>query len=507
VTNAEFAQAFASPDSLVRHNTWKRLNAEDAGQFKWLLSILKSKSWFDRDGAVIALAKAATEKTVSQMTDILKSDKDPYVRQGMAVAMAKMNDPKFYPKLYEALGDKSPVVRRVVVHSLRVHKKKEAVAALIDLFQKEEDPVVQTFIQDSLDELTQAFQGTNPLAWRAWWEEAQKDPGYELGATDDEAKRQAEELGRKLRERTTLSPAVTLKTSERGTFKPEQGGVPILVLPYYLYSKRTMLPFLTQLERINKLFYIDLPPIKSFKEIKTVGNTGLPEYPINQLVQAFEDLRKETKQERFAILACGMNSWIAMRYASTHPKAVSHMVLINPLSSQQAYGNATRAMEGAGKQKNDIELWHFALGRQIDTQTGQSFHEKHHQDQKLPKPDGEDLSIGRRAWSLFFADERDSVISLLWPVCHEDLGGVIIPEFKCFSEAKRGVPTLVIAGKASLYSSVADCQQIAKHYGGSCLVYANSSCMPFAEEPSRFQADIAKFLGNKAEKKGSKESK
>ena len=505
VTSVEFAKALSSPDSLLRHNTWKRLNAEDRTQFGWLKRILKQQPWYDRDGAAIALAKAATDKTIKKMLTALKREPNPFVRQGMAVALAKMNDPAHYPNLYAALDDKHPFVRRVVVHSLRVHKRPEAVTALIDRFRQESDPVVKTFIQDSLNELTQAYRGTDPRAWQAWWQEAQKDKDYKLGETDKEAKKAAERLGKKLRERRTLSAALTLVTSERGRYDPDQGGVPILVLPQYGHSKETMLPFLAELEQVNKLYYIDLPEIDSFQNLATVGRTGLPHYPIDELVDAFEDLRKETRQERFAILACGMNSWVAMRYASKNPESVSHMILVAPLSSRQAYGNATQRMTGEGQKRNDVELWHLGLGRRVNTETGVSHHDEYHNEKGIPKPNGEDAGIDRRGWSLWFANPQDSLLSVLYPIAHRPMGGVMIPDFKCFQEPRRNIKTLVIVGKHSMYASVKDCEQIAKHYGGRPpLVYPASACMPFAEEGPRFNRDVSRFLGNKLKKKKKK---
>src|SRR5262245_49607376 len=138
VSAREVSAALNSPDSYVRNNTWKKLNPNDDGDYKTLVQILRTLSWHDRDGAVLAFAKA-TSDTCKKMVKDLKENKDPMVRQGMAVALAKTNDDQYYPALYEALKDKDPLVRRMVVHSLRVHKKMDAVSALVDAFQKEED--------------------------------------------------------------------------------------------------------------------------------------------------------------------------------------------------------------------------------------------------------------------------------------------------------------------------------------------------------------------------------
>src|SRR6185503_9002388 len=114
VSERDMNAALASPDSFLRYNTWKKLNPEKDSHFSILVKILKGLPWYDREGAIDALRKAATSETVQKMVRELKDNKDPAVRQGMAIALAKMNDEKFYPHLYEALKDKNPQVRRIV---------------------------------------------------------------------------------------------------------------------------------------------------------------------------------------------------------------------------------------------------------------------------------------------------------------------------------------------------------------------------------------------------------
>ncbi|MGQ9591975.1 MAG: HEAT repeat domain-containing protein [Planctomycetota bacterium] len=493
-TDKEIKEALASPDSHFRHNVWKELNPEKDAHYKLLVTILQHLSWHDRDAAVVALAKAATPETLKKMLKDLKGDKDPMVRQGMAIALAKMDDEGYYPQLFEALGDKNPFVRAMLVYALGVTKKsKDKVDALVKAFQKEKDPVVASIFVEALNAQTQAFQGPDPNAWTVWWAEAKADKDYELGRTDEEALKKAEELGNKLKKRTTVSIAgrVTLETEERGRLGK---AVPILVLPEYGHSKEVLVPFLAELEKTHRLFYIDLPPVSSFKDVPVVSDRKIPYYPIDQLVDAFEDLRKQTGQKRFAIMACGLNCWIAMRYASKYPGSVSHMVLIGPMSSDKAFGDAVTRMKTQGKATGDVELFHLGLAHSFDSKTGESEHDKYHEKEKIPKPDGEEGSLDRRLWSLYFKDARDAMLSMLYPKMHRPLGQVAIPKFRCFAEPKRSVPTIVIAGGASLWTSVEDCQAIANHYGGKLYVYENSSMMPFIEESQLFNKHMSLLL-------------
>ena len=494
VSKSAIGKALRSPNSLIRHDTWTKMNPEEKSQFSMLVKIMAKMPWFDRDGTIKALATAASDEVLEKMINGLKKNKDRAVRQGMAVALAKMDDPIFYKHLYEALDDKDPTVRRVVVHSLRVHKKPEAVDALVKRFQKEDDPVVRTFLERSLNELTQAYRGPKAEYWLSWWETAKNDPDYKLGETDEEAKKAAEDLGHKLKKRRTVSilGGVTLESSERGSGI----GVPILIIPPYNYSENIMLPFLSEIEQRHKLHYIKLPPVKSFKNLRVVSAKQIPYYPIDQLVDAFEDLRKETKQERFAIMACGMNSWIAMRYAKKYPKSVAGILLVAPLSGVKEYARATDRFERQGKSKKDTEMHYFGLTRRFNSQTGESNLDSYQRENEISKWEGEGGCIDRRSWSLFFQDERDYVISMLYPVKNHVMGSVAIPDFDLFKEQKPAlrIPTLVITGRSSLYNSIEDSKAIAKYYRGLCLVYGYSSCMPFCEESKRFNKDVAGFL-------------
>ena len=523
-------RAFGSDDSHYRHETIKRLNAEDPSHYKFLVTILKKGKWYDREAAIKALAGAALDDTLQKMVEDLQDNKSVFVRQGMAWALAQMNasveeegeenekkkefvevedKDDYYAKLYPALNDKSEWVRRTVAHVLRVEKRRGAVNALIQRFVEEEDPVVATFIEQSLNELTQVYHGSDPAAWHAWWTEAQSDETYKLGKTDAESLRKAEELGKKIKDRSTGVASAGLDGflwSERGT----DIGVPILILPHYGYSQETMLPFLAHLEKNHKLFYINLPPIDSFKNLEKAGESDMPYYPIDKLVEAFEGLRKDRKVKRFAIMACGMNGWIAMRYAQRYPKSVAAMILVAPISGSKQYGMATDVLLVEGQKRRDYEMWHLGMTRRFNPQTGEGNHEKYHRENELKKRDGEAGSISRRAWSLHFKEERDFVIATLYPKRRHEMGNVAIPDFSLFKEKqpKRPVPVLIFVGTHSLFSSVGDCKQIQRHYKGSKLVVMKqSSQMPFAEESVRFNKNVLAFLQKSAPVKKKKKDK
>ena len=491
LTKKELGEAFVSRDSHLRHNTWKRLNPEDSSHYGLIIKILKTLNWYDRSAAIEALTRANSDKVLKKMARSAIKHRYPFVRQGLVHALAEMNDPRYYPTLYEALNDKHPYVRRMAVYALGLRNKEANVDALVKLFQKEKNPVVRTFIEASLNEITQAHQGPEPVRWNLWWTQAKADPDFELGKTDEESLRKAEKFGRKLEENVTRVAGVDLATSSKGS------GSPILILPTYGYSKNTMLPFLSELERHHKLFYMDLPPIKSFKNLQSVSEKKIVYYPIDQLVEAFEGLRKKTGETHFAIMACGMNSWIAMRYAKMYPKSLAGMILVAPLSGQAEYARATDRLQNTGKQKKDTEMFYFGLGRRFNSETGEGELEKYHREKKIPKTPGEDAAVTRRGYSLLFKEERDGMLAMLFGRAFDrGASTVAIPPFELRKQVPPSfrVPTLVISGKRDLITSVGDGKLIADFYRGKHFVFEHSACMPFAEESPRFNQLVGNFL-------------
>ena len=95
VDKKTLSKALRSPNSLIRHDTWSKMNPEDKSQFSMLVKIMSKMAWFDRDGTIKALATAASDEVLEKMISTLKKNKDRAVRQGMAVALAKMDDPIF----------------------------------------------------------------------------------------------------------------------------------------------------------------------------------------------------------------------------------------------------------------------------------------------------------------------------------------------------------------------------------------------------------------------------
>ncbi|HVY62289.1 MAG TPA: HEAT repeat domain-containing protein [Planctomycetota bacterium] len=496
----QFIRAFTGPDSFQAKKAIEALDPDSEGDFELLKMVLQSGTWYLRTTAANVLVKTENKKHVDKILSWLseKSERNPLVREGAAVAIAKMKDESLYPKLFEALDDKDPRVRREVAYDLRVRKNKGSISALIERWKKEKDPIVINFIREALESMTQRFLGPDPQDWDNWW--ASHKDSFEIGSTDEEAKKKAEEEGKALSEGGTTLRDVDLTYVTRGI------GAPVIVLPEYGQSNKMQIPFFYELEKAAKMYYFALPKIASFKNLKQAA--GRNYYPIDQLVDAFDEFRKTTKSDKIAIIASGMNAWIAMKFAEKYPQKTACIIFIAPISGNKEYGRATDRMIKGGKERNDLELWHLGLTRSVDMQSGKNTHDAFHEKEKLAVPEGENEAIDRKDFTIYFGDQQDSLVDYLYPISHDFPGEVLIPDFELLkSKSAPGVPVMVCVGKTPITASVSDCQEIAKFYGGQLVVFDRSAALPQIEEPEKFNKEAVAFLKRYAKKMGGDQAK
>lgn len=482
----EFTKAFLGPDTHKGGKAVEGLNPDIKGDYELLKLVLEKGNWYYRGVAATVLAKTGNPDNLKDLVASLaeKSEKNPYVRQGAAIAIAKSNDRELYPELYKALADKDSRVRREVANVLRINKDKRSIEALITRWKDERDPTVINAIRSTLEDITKRYLGPNQVDWYNWWLAVGEK--FEVGSTDEEAAKKAEEEGKKLSEGKTETRDVDLTFTSRGA------GSPVIVLPHFGHSKAMMIPFFIECEKFCKVYYMDLPKMDSFKGLKEVA--GHKVYPIDKFVDALEEFRKSIKKDRITLMACGFNAWIAFRYVTKYPKSLAALVLIGPNSSDDAYGRASDLMIKGGQASGDLELEHLGYTRSINTQNGKSTHEIYHEDKKIAVPEGEGQALDRKGFTLFFGDIQDSLLDQLYPIHNNDIGGAAFDDYSCFKEPRATIPMLVCSGKRSTYSSESDCAAIAKHYGAQLVAFDRSADLPMIEEPEKFSGALKVFL-------------
>lgn len=465
----EYARDLASPDSNVRLRAVRSLDPAAPRGREALLAVLDREPWFLREAAIERLA-AAPAGAIADLAKHVEKHASPYVREGLVRALARSGEPAGRAAALAGADDKHPMVRRAVAIGVGASPAREGIDALVLLFEREKDVEVRSFVRDALEEATgQSFD----LAadWKNWWAESREK--WEPGG--------APRAGRTT---TTELRDVSLEYYERGN------GAPLFVLPDIYRNRRYLKNHLAPLVDVARLFFIDLPAMGQFKGLETVGGTGVPYYPVDKLADAFDELRAARKEDRIALLAHGRSAWVAMRYASRHPKTVSHLILVAPWSGTKAWWAGRDRIEGDARQRKDIEQERYAQWQiVVDLSTGKHKYE--------PADDAEKEALERVGWGLFFADARSPFAGLWYRSSWRDMGGTLIPDLDVAREKTSPVPTLLVVGThpRSFWTSAADMKAIQKVYPNSEVAeFAQSANMPMIEEPERFQKVLRAFF-------------
>ncbi len=478
----DFLGKMQSPDTNVRADAVRALDPSLKEARKYLYNVLQAETWHVRRAAWETLAKADAEG-LQDLKKGLDKESNTFVREGIAYAFGTRKEKEFTPALVEALKDKQPLVRRAAAIAIAEAPTKEAIPAIIAAWEKEKVAEVSYFYQDALEKITGEFMGPTPGDWNDWWKAVADS--YEIGKKekDEKAEKKAEEEGKKASETTSVLRGVELNFKERG-----RGG-PLFVLPEYGMNRLYLEKHLQSIEDVARVFYIDLPESTKFKDLAAVGGTGLPYYPIDKLADAFDELRKERKQDQIAIMGHGISAWVGMRYATRYPKNVSHLVIVSSWTSGKAWTDGRTRVEKDGQSTKNIEQEHFAQSLLIDFQTGKPNYEA--------KDQAEGEALGRMWLTCYFADPRDSTIALLYPAVRREMGQVLVPEFDVGKEKGNPVPTLIIVGAnpRALWTDVKDAQQLKKYYPNSEVVtLPGTNRMPMLEDHEAFTKSIRGFF-------------
>ncbi|MFC1707812.1 alpha/beta fold hydrolase, partial [Planctomycetota bacterium] len=414
----------------------------------------------------------------------------PLVKEGIARTFGAIATEELVSDLLETLTNKQATVRRAAALALSGKKAhdKRSIPAFLQAWKKERDARLKYYYHQALQTITGEDIGPIVVDWENWW----KGTGSEFtppskrkkGGDGKDQGGQAQPGGeekKKEKGSSTVLRDVELSFLESGV------GGPLFVLPAYGYEKDYLIPSLKAVEGVCRVFYIDLPTIDKFKGLQTVGGTGLVEYPVDKLCDAFDELRKQRKQHRIAILGHGLSGWVAMRYATKYPKHVSHLILVSTWSGGNAFGRGRQNLEVDGKNRGDAEQEHYAQSLLVDMQSGAP--------QYQPKSQAEGEALQRMGWSTFFADRRDGFASIMWPDVVREMPGCIVPDFEIAKEKGNPVPTLVVHGKRSLWTDRNDMRMLNKYYPNSSLVDCpNSAMMPMCEDYGLFVKSLKGFF-------------
>jgi tRNA A-37 threonylcarbamoyl transferase component Bud32 len=485
---SDFLVALGAPDSTRAAAAIRGLDPDSKEGHSLLMFVLEKGSWYLRAIAEDKLARTTEPALLDDLASSL-SARSSLVREGAIAALSRANATNRLD-LGKAIADRDWHVRREVAYALRNSADKATVDALIARWQVETNPLVQNTIRRSLEDVTKYYLGPDPKGWASWWLKARDT--IDLAAPDEAEIKKQREAAKRAEEDGLKSTSGGL-TEDRGT------GVPIFVLPELGYSKEMMIPFLLEIEKLGaRLKFVDPPPTTGFRNL-TAGPGGIPYFPLDKLVDALEEDRKNEARRgaaasRVAFIACGKSSWVATRYAAKYPAHVAGIVLVSPSSSTEKAREAVTRLEERARASNSTELLHLGLSLVLDPEQRLTDHERFHRENKVPLPEGEAQALDRIEFTTRFADQQDGLLEELYPIHGRDLGPCLVPEYDVMSENTVDVPVLVVGGSRSMTTSDADVEAVAHHYSGELVTFDDCADFPFAEQPEKFNKVLTGFL-------------
>jgi pimeloyl-ACP methyl ester carboxylesterase len=499
-----FNRDFNNFNSDLRRKAVESVDPNSKSGLKVLLQVVAMKKlavmdWHIRWGAIEALSGIHKEKYMREFEKKGLNSKYPAIREGCILALGLKKNPAYLPRIKKGLEDPDPAVRRAAGHALANIRKKESINALVARWEKES---METNFREciaywtSLRKLTGRRFKKDFHTWQEWWLNVRDKYKFPEEMTEEEKKKQAEEEAKKGKGKGKKGAAEEEGEKEttvvRGiplTFKTRGTGIPLLVIHDDTWYDNYFEPYLSSIEKVCKIFYIRLPEVDSFENLKrNIG--GMPYYPVDKLVDAFEELRTKFKYRKFAIMAHGFSTLIAQRYLTRHSEKVSHMILMGALSGDEAYGIILNNIEREGNATKDKEMTRMAWWHTI-------IDEKKNTKQYEPKSDAEKRALQRKMFSMYFANPQDPEIFSIFDRCKKplDYPECLSPEFDTYREKKVPVPILILMGAKCLWTNLKDGERIQKNYPrAELVVFQKSAMMPFIEENAKFTEEIKKFF-------------
>lgn len=133
---------------------------------------------------------------------------------------------------------------------------------------------------------------------------------------------------------------------------PRPVDLELLILPNLYTSDQYWYPYIHELNKTFKCTFVKLPDcsrmdVEWLKDRAGNIDRSAYYYPLEGLVEAFEERRKESEQKKIGIIAHAVSGWIALEYLRLHPDSVAFAVIIGTWSGNQSYGQARNNLEGS----------------------------------------------------------------------------------------------------------------------------------------------------------------
>lgn len=475
-----FSQGIESVNSWERRDAILAVDPQTNDGVGALLNLLAEENiarvdWYVRQTIIERLSQVY-EPRARRLLDRGLEVRQDRVREGVILALGLRASAEDLPRIIEATEDRSPRVRRAAALALTHFRgDRSAVDAILAAWEEEDEAVSRLGVVCSLalKDMTGHDDGLDRAHWREWWNRVrERFPNIpdETEAAEPESQH-------------TRVRGVPLTYSERG-----DGPIPLLVIPDEQYTTDLYKPWFRAIEDICRVYYMELPLVNEFDpSVLEPGVADIPYYPVDLLVEAFDELREQLHIERFALMSHGFNAEVAQRYLTLHPDRVSHVIMMGPVSGDAAWERILGTIETRGQGTHDPEMTHLARHMYIYDNGTHDYE---------PSSGDESDALDRKAFTLYFADTNDIAIHDIFTRCFkEDLPESISPDFDTSRQTAVRVPMLIQMGEASLWTVVQDGERIRSHYPLAALqVYRQSAMCPFIEETEAWSRDIHQFF-------------
>ncbi len=457
------------------------LPIHDARTLKFIVEdkkLLSHKNWWIRGTAADRLSKVKSPELRKKLL-AYATHSDKRVREGIMTALSMSGDRLDPPVIVKALQDKTWEVRRMACWAAGMQRVKEAVEPMINMIhhvnprtgatiqEGETNPRVHSVLLFNLEEITgNTTIHTDVEQWRQYWER-NKDrtlprvKRFDVGSFGD------------------------IKLEVNDTFARKGSGPLVIALPSTQRSTVYYMPYFNQWMFVRWLF-INLPPIDSFPDVQQNAQ-GDDIYPVDILVDAFEDMRKKRNVEKMVLLGHGFSCWIAAKYAQKYPDRVSGLILLNPYASNEDYSKAIDAAKRSASP--DAQLWGKVSSYEMKIASAL---------------EGEIYDYYRSSAWLGPKSRNDIELNLLRRIWVDPNAKTIaIPPFDIRGEETSRVPTLMFfANKKNELTGAGSINRLRRYYPNNFIVPLKNKAarLPFMEAPQVFEKVLRRFIDEKIDR-------
>ena len=538
-----FNQNIGSEFSKMRQDALRQIDAAGARGLKTIFAFLDKVAprdplkydWFVREGAYEALLKATDDEAYEEIEKILKSKGKANAKEAIIYSVIwkvrkqfekdhgesddkKIQEAKFFLRkkrgveyfalvlptckqldpdqrmlgwIKTAYGDKLESVRLAAIQGMLAYPDKGSVELLVMNLKKIEKKKSKMykewlFTRHALETLSGQYFRDNVEDWLKWWSVAKSNFSIEK-RIEEEVDDDEDGEGRGKTVVATGGVEVTVQMKVAG----RKDGYPLLVLPTRGYEPDYFRPYFHGIEEFCRVYYATMPQIGDFKGLKRDANSNTIIYPTEILSEALGKVLEDAELEKYAVLghtpdACTQGISMAAKF----PKAVSHLLLINPEFAGSNYSDALSNVKREGRRRKSPEVVN-GVDNLLIKQNGKPTYE--------PADADEAGGMARALGNVAFANPASPEIGAM-RFFYQMAGGQRVMKdskwtlAKVFKKTPR-LPVMVIMGERNPWTPINQMSRVAKFFKGSYTAkFKSSGAYMFMFEPYRFTREVQAWL-------------